>query len=70
MSSLSIIAKKLFSPAIRAQIEAGYLNSELKLTELGQLTLLQEFYFNGGQELLTARAESKIKEEKEAAKKD
>lgn len=54
--SLSFLFKKLLSADIKNQIEAGYLSDDGKLTEEGKLTLMQEYYANGGSELLTARA--------------
>lgn len=61
--SLSTIAKRLLNADLQAQYKAGYINEELKLTDAGKLVLLQEFYFNGGSELLTKRAQAKIDEE-------
>lgn len=67
MSKLSFLFKKLLSSGLQSQIEAGYLNSEGKLTESGQLTLLQGFYegATNGSDYLTARAEDLIARRKE-----
>ncbi len=61
--SLSTIAKRLFDADTKVLIEAGYLNNELKLTSLGQLALIQEYFFNGGKEKLVVRANEKVAEE-------
>lgn len=64
MSVLSKIARKLLHPDLQIQVEAGYLSEDLKLTDAGKLALLQTYYFNGGDKLITEMAKEKIAEKK------
>lgn len=68
MNTLSKIAKRIFSADIKAQIEAGYLDNELKITDAGKLALTHILY-EKETKALTDAANDLIARRKEEAKK-
>lgn len=67
MSTLSTIAKREVPEAYKKMVEAGYLNSELKITKAGR-TMLDHIVLQTNEKAMVEAADARIAEQNAAAK--